>query len=218
MGARTRSFANLLNTDGTFLSGAINNSSLSSVTDLPTAAKSDLVLISTQTASASASISFTSGIDSTYDVYWFVFNNCHPSNIGPNFDFYASTNGGSSYNTTVTSTFFAASHNEANSSTSLAYDSGNDEAQTTAGPTIGGSGYADDESNSGILQLYNPSSTTYVKHFMSRMAIIHGSYTNESNQTFSAGYFNTTSAINAVKFQFSAGTIDAGTIAMYGLK
>ena len=176
-----------------------------------------LNLLQTQTASSSASISFTTGIDSTYDEYWFIFNNCHPSNIGPNFDFFASTNGGSSYSTTVTSTFFAASHNEAGSSTFLGYDTGNDEAQTTDGPTIGGSGYANDESNSGILKLYNPSSTTYVKHFISRMAIIHGSYTNQSNQTFSAGYFNTTSAIDAVKFQFSAGNVDAGTIQMFGV-
>ena len=216
MGQATRNIANSFTTSGVITSSAVNNTTISGITDLSLGGS--LILISESTASASSSISFTSGIDSTYDEYWFIFNNCHPSNIGPNFDFFASTNGGSSYSTTVTSTFFAASHNEAGSSTSLGYDTGNDEAQTTDGPTIGGSGYANDESNSGILKLYNPSSTTYVKHFISRMAIIHGSYTNQSNQTFSAGYFNTTSAIDAVKFQFSAGNIDDGTIQMFGVK
>src|SRR6056300_566573 len=103
MGANTRGFANLLNTDGTFLSGAINNTSVSGITDLPTVAKSDLVLISSQTASASASISFTSGIDSSYRTYYFKFINMHPASLS-RLNFQTSTNGGSSYGVTMTST------------------------------------------------------------------------------------------------------------------
>ena len=182
-----------------------------------------LFLIKNLDASSSSTLSFVDGassvdLDNTYKTYLFKWINCHPSNNGPNFDFFASADGGSSYNTTVTSTFWAATHNEAGNSTFFGYDTGNDEAQSTAGPTISGSGYGDDECCSGELWLFNPSNTTFVKHFFSRTSIIHGSYTNESNQTFSAGYFNTTSAINAVKFQFSAGTIDSGRIALYGIK
>src|SRR6056300_1544862 len=115
MGVNTRGFANLLNTDGTFLSGAINNTSVSGITDLPTSAKSDLVLISSQTASASASISFTSGLDSTYDAYCFKFINIHSSATGADalFQFQGSTDGGSSYGVNITSTAFFAYHDEA---------------------------------------------------------------------------------------------------------
>ena len=216
MGQATRNIANSFTTSGVITSSAVNNSSLGNITDL--ALGGSLILLSEQTASASSSISFTSGIDSTYDEYLFIFNQCHPSNIGPNFDFYTSTNGGSSYGTTVTSTFFVAYQGEGGASSALTYDTGNDEAQTTVGVTLGGSGYLNDESASGILKFYNPSSTTYVKHFISQMSVTHGNYTYECQNIFSAGYFNTTSAIDAVKFQFSAGNIDAGTIQMFGVK
>lgn len=216
MGARTRSFANLLNTDGTFLSGAINNSSLSSVTDLPTTAKSDLVLISTQTASASASISFTSGIDSTYDAYCFKFIDIHPANNDTPFSFNGSTDGGSNYNVTKTTTLFQAQHREDDASASLDYDTGNDIAQGTGYSNISsGTSNNNDASCSGELWLFNPSSTTYVKHFMSNG---NGDHPNSSRNVLNAGYFNTTSAINAINFKFVSGNIDDGTIALYGLK
>jgi len=216
MGANTRGFANLLNTDGTFLSGAINNTSVSGITDLPTAAKSDLVLISSQTASASASISFTSGIDSTYDEYWFIWNDVHPANNDTPFSFNGSIDGGSNYNVTKTTTFFQAQHREDDASASLDYSTGNDIAQGTGYSNISsGTSNNNDASCCGILKLFNPSSTTYVKHFIS---IGNGDHPNSSRNVFNAGYFNTTSAINAIDFKCVFGNIDAGTIYLYGLK
>jgi len=176
-----------------------------------------LKLLSTQTASASASISFTTGIDSTYDEYWFIFNNCHPSSDGQYFTFQGSTNGGSSYGVTMTTTAFQSYHNEANTDTVLTYAVSDDLAQSTSYQRITTSIGADnDQSTSGILKLYNPSSTTYVKHFIDiSNGYNQGDY---SVHRFHAGYFNTTSAINAIDFKFASGNIDDGTIQLFGVK
>ena len=174
----------------------------------------DMTLISEQTASASASISFTSGIDSTYRTYYFKFINMHPSSI-TRLIFQTSTNGGSSYGVTMTSSTFGAYHNEGNTEASLQYLAGSDNAQTTAfqelTPNIA---TTNDACCSGELWLFNPSSTTYVKHYMSNINTENLTY---SFQLFSAGYFNTTSAVNAVQFKMSSGNIDDGTIQMYGI-
>jgi len=178
----------------------------------------DMVLISEQTASASASISFTSGIDSTYRTYYFKFINIHPANNDINFNYNGSIDGGSNYNVTKTTTFFEARHNEGDTSTSLAYSTGADLAQSTADQRIiNGLGNASDGNGSGELWLFNPSSTTYVKHFMSRLNSMNYQATPFSQDTFVAGYFNTTSAVDAVRFQMSSGNIDDGTIQMYGI-
>ena len=216
MGANTRGFANLLNTDGTFLSGAINNTSISGITDLPTAAKSDLVLISSQTASSDSTISFTSGLDSTYDTYLFKFVNIHPSNNTTTFQMNGSTDGGSNYNVTKTTTFFAANHDEADTVTSLAYATGADLAQSTGVQKIATSvGNDNDENFGGELWLFNPSSTTYVKHFMGVNQI--SNHSDTSAQEFYAGYFNTTSAVNGIQISVSSGTIESGTFTLYGI-
>ena len=175
------------------------------------------ILLSTQTASASASISFTSGIDSTYDIYQFEFISMHPATNDVQFQFNLSTDGGSNYNVTKTTTYFNAYHNEGDTVTSLAYDPSYDLAQGTGFQTLSlGTGNDTDESTSGILHLFNPSSTTYVKHFISNTnSYQHNNYILNN---YSAGYGNTTSVINAIKFQFSSGNIDAGTIKMYGIK
>ena len=216
MGANTRGFANLLNTDGTFLSGAINNTSVSGITDLPTAAKSDLVLISSQTASNDSSISFTSGIDSTYDSYIFKIVNFHPSTNVDGLFVNFSTDGGSNWNVTKTTADLIAQHSENNAITELRY--GNyDLAQSTADLRFSISIYTgNDESMSGTLQLFNPSSTTYIKHFMSEVNCYFAS--SRSWHMFSSGYCNTTSAVNGVIFRPNTGNLEECTISMYGVR
>ena len=176
----------------------------------------DLILLSTQTASASASISFTSGIDSTYHSYVFKFINCHPVDNGAQF-LVNFRDGGINYDATKTTTFFNAEHSEAASSDGLRYRTAQDLAQSTAfQPLTEDTGNRTDESCSGYLQLFNPSSTTFVKHFIAR----NNNYVsnNYSEDSYIAGYCNTTVAIDGVQFKFSTGNIDSGTIKMYGVK
>ena len=177
----------------------------------------DLILLSTQTASASASISFTSGIDSTYDSYVFKFINIHPQNNGEPPLFNLSTDGGSNYNVVKTTTVFRDLHNEGDTNSGIGYRTGEDLAQSTAYQYIsaGGCGNDNDQCFVGYLQLFNPSSTTFVKHFICKTQLYtHDDY---SYQTHMAGYANTTSAVNAIDFKFSSGNIDSGTIKMYGV-
>lgn len=196
-----------------------NNQSLTSTTALPSAVPTDnLILISTQTASNSANISFTTGLDSTYDMYEFKFIDIHPRTDAVNFTFNMSTDNGSNYNVTKTTSAFYAYHNEADSSTVLEYEAGRDLAQSTSfQPLTAGGGFGNeaDESLGAVLQLFNPSSTTYVKHFLYRTSFSHDS--SAADDGFIAGYGNTTSAINAVRFQMSSGNMD-GTIKLYGVK
>lgn len=174
-----------------------------------------MVEISSQTASASSSISFT-GIDSTYRTYYFKFINMHPSTDGVLFQMNGSTDGGSNYNTTKTTTCFQAFNNEANTQEGLQYATGGDLAQSTAYQLISTEiGNDNDQSTSGELWLFNPSSTTYVKHFMSRFQCYY--FNDNSTDIYIAGYLNTTSSVNAIDFKFSGGNIDDGTITMYGI-
>ena len=217
MGAIARSAANLITTSGVVLKGAVNNDSFDNVTALPSSFGDGITLISSQTASASASISFTTGITSTYKAYKFVFVNIHPATFNDNFQFNLSTDGGSNYNVTKTSTYFQAFHSEDDVYANISYDTGQDLAQSTAFQTIMKFMSSDNDSNgSGSLTLFNPSSTTYVKHFIARTAYMRPEPT--MDDAFIAGYGNTTSAVNAVQFKMSSGNIDAGTIYMYGIK
>ena len=172
-----------------------------------------MILISTQTASGAASIEFKSNIDSTYDVYIFKFININPA-TDKTFQMQASTDGGTTYGVTQTNTFWESIHTEAGSG-SAAYRTDYDQAQTTVffsiGPDVGS---AADENLCGELHLFAPSSTTYVKHYYVRNQEYF--YTDASLETYVAGYFNTTSAIDAVKFQPASGNFDA-TIALYGI-
>ena len=179
-----------------------------------------LVKISEQTASASPSISFT-GIDSTYRTYYFKFINIHPSADDITFGMNFSTDGGNNYNVTKTTTYFRAYHDEANTFTGLIYDTVGDLAQGTGDHQLG-RGLTGDENdlNTNLeLWLFNPSSTTYVKHFMSELthSILTSGNAPYHQHIFTAGYGNTTSAINAIRFQMSSGNIDDGTITMYGI-
>ena len=191
-----------------------NDRSMASITSLPSGVSgSSLVLISEQTASSSATISFTSGIDSTYKEYVFKFINIHPSSSAI-FSFQTSTNGGSSYGVTATTTFFRAQQTEAGSGATLAYDGSMDLAQSTGNAFLGRPVLTDnDASLSGTLKIFNPSSDTFVKHYIYNNSVM-GSY---CQNAFGAGYFNTQSAINAVKFQFESGNIDSGVIKLYGI-
>ena len=174
-----------------------------------------LTLISSATASGSSSVEFTSGIDSTYDEYVFYFVDVNPATDGTHFRIGASTDGGSSYGVTKTTTWFYAIHDESDSSASLAYSTSVDLAQSTDPQIIAYSiGNGADECSSGELHLFNPASTTYVKHFYSRMNVYRSD--DKTQDTFPAGYFNTTSAINAVKFNMLSGNFD-GNIYMYGV-
>ena len=175
-----------------------------------------LILLSTQTASASANISFTSGIDSTYDSYVFKFYDIHPATDNVQFEFNMSTDSGSNYNVTKTSSFFYSGHNESGTNTYLEYNVTQDLAQSTAFQPIAHEvGNDADQSCSGSLQLFNPASTTYVKHFIANTNI--GQINNYTYNAYSAGYGNTTSAINAIKFQMSSGNIDSGEILLFGV-
>ena len=169
----------------------------------------NMVFIKKLTASSSGTLSFVNGassvvLDSTYKEYLFTFN--------------LSADSGSNYNVTKTTSFFEAYHNEGDSDTDLAYAGGRDLAQSTAFQQLNGAGVQDEDdgSISGYLQIFDPSSTTFVKHFISSsMSNAHnGSY---AWNTFMAGYGNTTSAIDAVQFKMSSGNIDAGDICLYGI-
>jgi hypothetical protein len=218
MGTITRSFANNITTSGVLLPASLVNNSIANVTAYnASVATGNMVLISSQTASASASISFTTGINSTYKEYQFYFINIHPATDDVGLEFNLSTDGGSNYNVTKTTTFFRAEHNEDDSNTVFAYATARDLAQSTGNQKLDGDYGADnDQSVSGILTLFNPSSTTYVKHFISNTQS--SRHVDVSCNAFVAGYGNTTSAINAVRFQMSSGNIDDGTILMYGIK
>jgi len=193
----------------------LNNRSIKDVTSLPFGV-GNMILISSQTASNSASISFTTGIDSTYKEYQFYFIDLHPRTDGTQFLFNMSTNGGSTYVVTKTTTIFLSYHSEDNTQAVLSYDTSSDNAQSTAFQRLSSDlGNGADESGSGTLNFFNPSSTTYVKHFISRCdRYSAGDY---SVDEFVAGYGNTTSAVNAIRFQMSSGNFD-GTIYLYGIK
>ena len=176
-----------------------------------------LNLISTQTASGSANLSFTSGIDSTYKEYIFKFINIHPATAST-FTFNLSADTGSNYNVVKTTTAFQAEHAEDDSGAALEYRGSDDLAQSSNYQLIGdGIGNENDNSLSGFLRLFDPSSTTFVKHFIVTSQQITGG-SQHSKNSFVAGYANTTSAIDAIQFKMASGNIDTGTILMYGVK
>tara|TARA_Y100000004_G_scaffold193006_1_gene254658 strand:- start:45 stop:644 length:600 start_codon:yes stop_codon:yes gene_type:complete len=175
----------------------------------------DLVFISRSTASSSSSVNITSGIDSTYKEYIFMFNNIHGS-AASDFQINFSIDGGSNYNVTKTTTAISAYHGENDSTPDVYYITSHDLAQSTGAKKIMGTIYNDnDNSGSGYLHLFDPSNTTFVKHFISSTQRTDNA---TSNNFYTAGYGNTTSAINAVQFTMASGNIDSGTIDLYGVK
>ena len=199
-----------------------NNNSISAVTSAAAIPSGAMTLIKTLTASSSSTISFVDGssdvvLDSTYPIYVFKFINIHPATDNHFFLMNGSTDSGSNYNVTKTTTKFRAYHDEADSSTSLSYHSSDDLAQSTSDQKLtNGLGNGNDESLSGEMWLYNPSSTTFVKHFITR--ILQYEAGNMADDNYTAGYFNTTSAVNGIIFKMGSGNIDSGSIKLYGIK
>ena len=195
-----------------------NNNSLSAITAKPSGLSGGTMnLISTQTASSSSTIDFTSGIDSTYKEYIFKFINIHPASDNVDFSWQTDTGTNTNYNQTMTTTAFRAAHSEDDSSiAALSYRTGDDQAQGTSFNYLGYDTGADADQNlCGELRLFDPASTTFVKHFM---AIIQNTVQDDvSQQHNSSGYVNTTTALTRVRFKFSSGNIDSGTIKLYGV-
>jgi len=187
---------------------------------LPSGAGGVIVPIKTLTASSSDDLTFVNGssdvvLDNTYRTYIFKFINIHPSADGEEFTFNF-RDGGSSYDATKTSTYFISEKPEADSGGSLSYQNSRDLAQSTSFQHFGvDTGNDNDHASSGELWLFNPSSTTYVKHFMGTLQQAHQN--DLSLVGYVGGYCNVTAAIDAVQFKMSSGTIDAGTIKLYGI-
>ena len=198
-----------------------NNNSISAVTSAASMPSGAMTLIKTLTASSSGTLSFVDGssdvvLDSTYPIYMFKFINIHAGtdDTGLTVGF---RDGSTDYDAIKTTTFFRATHGEDGSSGALAYVTGADLAQSTAFQRLDNDFGADnDQSMSGEMFLYNPSSTTFVKHFMSRTSTSRPA--DRANDILMAGYCNVTVAIDAVQFKMNSGNIDAGTIKLYGIK
>jgi len=215
MGSIIQNAANNVGANGIFSSSALNNSSLSGISALPSGVAGDLKLLTTATASASASLSFNSTyINSSYKIFKFEWINTAPS-TGADMTVNFSTDNGSNYNVTKTTTLFTTTHYTNDSFTELGYNTGRDLAQSTAELQLEANiGTQSDMGVSGHLYLFNPSSTTYVKHLISRNNLAHQTYT---TNWFVAGYCNTTSAINAVRFKYTSGNVQVGTFKLYGI-
>jgi len=199
-----------------------NNNSISAVTSAASIPNAAMTHIKTLTASSSSTLSFVDGssdvvLDNTYPIYLFKFINVHCATDDTQFQFNMSTDSGSNYNVTKTSTFFLAQHSENDDTAQLAYNDSHDLAQGTGFQTIAlAQGNANDESISGELWLFGLSSTTFIKHFMSNVNNV--AYVDRSFNNYSAGYGNTTSAVDAIQFKMSSGNLNSGKIKLYGIK
>ena len=174
-----------------------------------------MTLITTNTESGDATSSFTSSIDSTYRLYIFKFLDINPATDNTDLTFQVNASGQSGYNESITSAFFFATHSEAGSDPALSYETSKDHAgATTFQPLSFNTGNGSDESCAGELFLFNPSDTTYVKHWHSRVQNLRGN--DVCMDCFAAGYFNFTAALTNVQFKMSSGNFD-GTIKLYGV-
>ena len=199
-----------------------NNNSVSDVTSGASLASGAMTHIKTLTASSSATLSFVHGtsdvvLDSTYPVYLFKWISCHPANNDTDFTVNF-RDGGSNYDATKTTAYFSATINEADSGAGLSYETAVDLAQSTGVQKLSKSGIGNDNdhSASGEMYLFNPSSTTFVKHFIARSH--YSGHDEQSRDDFIGGHCDTTTAIDGVQFKFASGNIDAGTIKLYGIK
>ena len=198
----------------------LNNRGVRSVTAFGSLSSGSMTFIKKLTASSSSTLSFVDGassvvLDNTYKEYMFTFNNMHPSENLAEFGFKSSINTGSGYGVATTTTHFYAGHEEDGSWTNLGYATSFDLAQSTGLGVIQGNVKNDNDIGvSGTMHLFNPSSTTFVKHFVSNTNSVG---TDENTNSYHAGYVNTTSAVDAIQFSFSGGNIDAGDICLYGI-
>ena len=188
-------------------------------------AKGAMTFIKKLTASSSGTLSFVNGassvvFDSTYKEYLFTFKNIHPGTDEAHFQFQADTGSNTNYNQTITSTNFRAYHNEGGTASGIGYITGDDQAQGTAFQNLSENDVDGDNDVglAGTLRIFNPSSSTFVKHFMAETVTIKNSAGGPYNiHAFVAGYFNTTTALTTVQFKFNTGNIDAGDICLYGI-
>ena len=198
-----------------------NNRSIANISAIPGAAKS-LTHIKTLTASSSSTLSFVDGssdvvLDSTYPIYLFKYITIHPATNDQAFQFQGSIDSGSNYNVAMTTTKFRAYNLENDGGSGLVYQTFSDQANGTSFQNLhGGLGNGSDECCSGEFFLFSPSSTTFVKHFLHKGVQYQSD--NYPQNEFVSGYFNTTSAIDAMQFKMASGNIDAGTIKLYGIK
>ena len=172
-------------------------------------------LILTQTASSSAALSFTSGLDSTYDEYIFTFINLHPETDDRGL-MVGFRDGSTDYDAIKTTSKWRTYHAEADDVTALAYDSDYDQHQATGFQQFDDDiGNDNDQSLSGYMHLFAPSDTTFTKHFTAETQSIRAN--NYTVHTFMAGYCNTTTAIDGVQFKMRTGNMDSGTISLFGI-
>ena len=198
----------------------LNNRSVKDITQFGSISSlGSLTHIATQTASSSASLSFTSGIDSTYKEYIFYFSNIHMATDSDDFGWQANTASETGYNETVTSTAFTPYHQENGGSGQVAYNVGSDQAQGTGIIQVTqNQGNGADDNAGGFLHLFNPSQTNHVKHFISSCSYSHATVTSAALNLYVGGYVNTTAAIDDIKFfTRSGGNIDSGQILLFGL-
>ena len=205
----------------------LNNRGVRSATTFGSiSALGEMRFIKKQTASSSATISFVDGtsdvvLDNTYKEYLFTFNSIHPATNNANFTFNGSDDDSShSYDVIKTTTAFDAFHKEDGSSSNLSYRTSEDIAEGTGFQTLtldGGVGNNNDDNFNGYLHLFNPSSTTFVKHFLAKTTHGYNASPAFVMNSFIAGYFNTTADITAIQFKFASGNIDAGDICLYGI-
>jgi len=195
-----------------------NDRSMASITSLPSGVfGSSLVLISEQTASSSANITFDSDIDSTYKEYVFKFINMQSASTDVAFQVNF-RDGGSSYDATKTTSYFYTEHGEGGQAGTVGYLASRDEAQSSDAQHLTTNiGRTGSDSASGTLHLFDPSSTTFVKHFTSVVSNHDTTSPGYSQAIYVGGYCNVTAAIDGVQFTMSSGNIAAGTIKMYGV-
>ena len=174
-----------------------------------------MTLITTKTSSGAASSDFTSGIDSTYKLYIFKYYDVNPATDNIEFSFQGNAAGQSGFNETMTTTFFRTNHPEDDAEAQIGYQDSFDQAQGTAYQFITyDQGNGGDESAAGTLWLFNPSNTTYVKHWYSRFSVYHAG--SAENESYAAGYINDTTAIDEIQFKMSSGNFD-GVIQLFGI-
>ena len=197
----------------------------SSANGLTTINPGSMTLIKTLTASGDNELDFNHGssdvvLYSTYPVYRFVFTNCHPANNEQQLYMSGSVDSGSNFEATAkTTTCFRAYHTEGGSSGTLAYYTGGDRANSTSSQYLSvEASNENDHGVSGTFTLFNPSSTTFVKHFISTSNSVFNDSSDTTMNFYVGGYFNTTSAINGIRFRFNTGNMDVGTIKLYGIK
>ena len=201
----------------------LNNRGVRSATTFGSiSALGSMTFIKKQTASSSATLSFVDGassvvLDNTYKEYLFTFNNLHSGTDEVVLTMNGSIDSGSNYNVAKTTTYFEAYHREDDGGTpGVSYSTSRDMAQGTGFCDLQSEyGTDNDQAGCGYLHLFNPSSTTFVKHFMFTGQQAHQADQSQNNRV--AGYFNTTSAIDAIQFKMSSGNIDAGDICLYGI-